>query len=114
MQPSTSDGLETVRQQIMQGMVEHEILAEALRAQCLISAAFVLVLGLLSFWMWRRSVYTAEASLAAERRHTIERLQLGEQHSSEVKSIMRQHSLELDSITRTSWREFVEAVTKRQ
>jgi uncharacterized protein HemX len=108
-----SDGLDTIRQQIVQGMVEHEILAQALRAQCLVSAGFVLVLGLLSFWMWRRSVYTAEASVAQERRHSTERLQREEQHASEVKDIIKQHSLELDSITRTSWREFVEAVTKR-
>lgn len=111
MQPS--DGLETIRAQIMQGMVEHEILAQALRAQCLVSAAFVLVLGLLSFWMWRRSVYAEGALLAQEKRHSTERLQREEQHASEVIGIIKQNGLELDSITRTSWREFVEAVTKR-
>jgi uncharacterized protein HemX len=112
MQP-TNDGLDTMRAQIIQTMVEHEMLAQALRAVCLICAGFVLVLGLLSFWMWRRSVYSAEALVAQEKRHSTERLQREEQHASEVIAIIKQNSLELDSITRTSWREFVDAVLKR-
>lgn len=111
MEPA--EQLQAMRDQILQGMLEHGIVVQALRAQSLVSLAFVLVLSLLSFWMWRRSVYCAEALIEQEKRHSIELRAKDEQRANEVITLQRQHSLELDSITRTSWREFAEAVLKR-
>ena len=112
MQPQM-DGLEAMRQQILQGMLEHQLVVQALRAQSLLSAAFVLALSLLSFFLWRRCVYCADALLEQTKRHSTELQERDERRANEAIGLQRQHSLELDSITRTSWREFAEAVLRK-
>jgi hypothetical protein len=102
-----------IQAQVQQSMVEHQIVAQALRAQSIVSCAFCLALSLLSFWMWRRSVACAEALLAQEKRSTIEQRERDAKHATAMIDMQRQHGLELDSITRTSLRELVELVTKR-
>lgn len=107
-----SPSLEAMQEQINQAMLEHQIVVQALRAQCLISAAFVVALSLLSFWMWRRSVYSAEALVAQAKRHYTESSAREERHSLELIALHKENAMALDSITRMSWREFAELVLK--
>jgi hypothetical protein len=114
MPPQNLTDLETIRLQVAQSLIEHEIVAQALRAQCLVSAAFVLVLGLLSLFMWRRSVFCAQALIEQTKRFYIEQSQRDARHSKELIDAEKQNGLELNSITRTQWAEFAQAVwTKR-
>lgn len=111
--PDLSD-LETIRLQVAQSLIEHEIVAQALRAQCLVSAGFVLVLGLLCLFLWRRNVYCESASLEMVKRFYTEQSERDERHSRELIALEKQNGLELNSITRTQWAEFAQAVwTKR-
>mgnify|MGYP001579446324 FL=1 len=112
-QPDLND-LDTIRLQVAQSLIEHEIVAQALRAQALVSAGFVLVLGLLALFMWRHTVRVYERSLADTKRYYSEQSEREKRHSSELIEQQKQNGLELNSITRTQWAEFAAAVwTKR-
>lgn len=106
--------LQVMQEQINQAMLEHQIVVQALRAQCLISAAFVVVLGLLCLFLYRRCVYSAEASLAQAKRHYTEQKEQEERHSRELLDQQRQSGLELNSITRTMWGEFADALRPKR
>ncbi len=110
----TPDQLQFLQQQINQGLLEHQIVVQALRAQCLVSFVFVLVLSLLSFWMWRRSVCCAEALVAQAKRHYSEQSERERRHSRELIELQRQHGMEQVSTARTTLREFAEALQPRQ
>lgn len=111
--PTPQEQLQAMQDQIYQSMVEHQIVVQALRAQCLVSAVFILVLGLLSFFMWRRSVCVEQLLVDREKQHSIELSERDARRANEAIDLQRQHSLELDSITRTQWREFVELVLRK-
>lgn len=94
MQPAdiaaTSQQWDTIRAQIAQGMLEHEILVQALRAQAIVSAMCILTTGGLAFFLWRRNGYLFEAFVAEIKRHSFERITLVKQHSLEQSSLMMQ------------------------
>lgn len=114
MAPPDLSDLETIRLQVAQSLIEHEIVAQALRAQCLVSAGFVLVLGLLSLFLYRRNVSCAQALIDQTKRFYTEQSERDARHSSELIALEKQNGLELNSITRTQWAEFAQAVwTKR-
>ena len=113
MIPTEAEQFEAMRIQIHQSLVEHDILAQALRAQSLISAGFVLVLGLALIWLLRRNYQLSTGLIELQRQHFAESIEREKRHSTEWIELQRQHGLELDSITRQSWREFVDAVLKK-
>ena len=93
MQPppvSESQQWDTIRAQIVQGMLEHEVVTQALRAQAIVSALFILMLGSLCFALWKRHAYLYQAFLAEIKRHSFERIALVKQHSLEQSSTQMQ------------------------
>jgi hypothetical protein len=82
--------LDTIRAQISQGMIEHELVMQALRMQAIVSALFVLVLGSLLFFLWKRHACLTEALHATIRQHSSERISLVKQHSLEQSSLLMQ------------------------
>lgn len=81
---------EPIRAQIAQGMLEHELVMQALRAQAIVSAMFILVLGSICFFLWRRHACLTEAFHATIRQHSSERISLVKQHSLEQSSMLMQ------------------------
>lgn len=112
--PTEAEQLEAMRLQIHQGMLEHDMLAQALRAQSLISAGFVLVLGIALIWLIRRNFQLSQALIEQTRQHYAENVEREQRHSSERIEQQKQHGLELDSTTKLSWREFADAVLKKR
>ncbi len=100
MQQPLGDGTqwELIRMQVSQSLVEHEIVAQALRAQAIVSTMFILALGSLCFFLWRRHGCLNEAFHAEIKQHSAAQSALLQQHSSERVSIVKQHSLELVSL----------------
>jgi hypothetical protein len=88
----TDDGnqWDLIRMQVSQSLVEHEIVAQALRAQAIVSAIFILVLGSLCFLIWRRHACLNEAFLDEIKRHSAERCGMVKQHSLELVSLQMQ------------------------
>lgn len=84
------DQLQELQAQIAQGLLEHEIVVQALRQQSLVSAGCVLVLGLLCFSLWRRCVYLSAALELQTRRHYAELQRRDERHSLDQQSAMMQ------------------------
>jgi len=114
MQNPTTPELEAMRLQVAQSLIEHEIVSQALFAQCLVSAGFVLVLGLLCLFLLRRNFYCAQALIEQTKRFYTEQSERDARHSNELIAAEKQNGLELNSITRTQWAEFAQAVwTKR-
>lgn len=87
---ATEAALAMVQQQLQQAMIEHAIVMQALRAQSLVSALFILVLGSISYFLWRRHDDLNAAFLAEIARHSLERTSLVKQHSLERCSDMMQ------------------------
>lgn len=112
--PSDVGQWDLIRMQVSQSLVEHEIVAQALRAQSIVSALFVLALGCLCFSLWRRHAYLNEAFHAEIRRHCVERCALVKQHSSERVAMLKQHSLEHSSTQMQMLHHFEGIVTKRR
>lgn len=96
MRAPDQDQWELIRLQVAQGMMEHEIVAQALRATALVSALFVLILGSLCFFLWRRCDCLNAALLAEISRHSRERLAMLKEQSLQLSSCMMQmqHSFE--------------------
>ena len=92
MQPDSaaSHQWDTLQAQIAQGMIEHEAVMQALRAQAIVSAMFILTLGSLCFALWRRHACLFEALVAEIKRHSNERIVLVKQHSLERSSELMQ------------------------
>lgn len=84
------DDLEMMRAQVAQSLLEHEIVAQALRLQSIVSALFILILGSLCFFLWQRHAYLFAAFLAEINRHSNERIALVKQHSLEQSSTLMQ------------------------
>jgi hypothetical protein len=106
--------LQFMQQQINQAMLEHQIVLQALRAQCLVSLVCVVALSLLCLFLWKRLCYSAEALVAQAKRHSTEQKEQEERHSKELLDQQRQSGLELNSITRTMWGEFADALRTRR
>lgn len=87
---ATDAALAMVQQQLNQAMIEHQIVVQALRAQALVSALFILMLGSISYFLWRRHSDLNAAFLAEIVRHSHERTALVKQHSLERCSDMMQ------------------------
>lgn len=96
MMAPDQDQWELIRLQVAQGMMEHEIVAQALRATAVISALFVVILGSICFFLWRRCACLNEALLVEISRHSRERLAMLREHSLQLSSTMMQmqHSFE--------------------
>jgi hypothetical protein len=114
MTPTPNEQLEAMRLQVAQSLIEHEIVAQALVAQCLISAGFVLVLGLLCLFLLRRNFYCAQALIEQTKRFYTEQSERDARHSSELIAAEKQNGLELSSITRIQWGEFAEAMRRKR
>lgn len=102
-----------IRMQVSQSLVEHEIVAQALRAQAIVSALFILALGFMCFFLWRRHAYLNEAFHVEIRRHCVERCGLVKAHSKERVEIVKQHSLELVSLQMQMLHSFEGMVSRR-
>lgn len=85
---------ELMRAQIVQSMLEHEIVTQALRVQSIVSALFILALGSLCFFLWRRHGSLNEAFHAEIGRHSVERCGLVKRHSNELCELVARHSSE--------------------
>ncbi len=79
-----------MQQQLNQAMIEHQIVVQALRAQAIVSALFILVLASISYFLWRRHADLTAAFLAEIVRHSHERTAIVKQHSLERCSDMMQ------------------------
>lgn len=104
--------LQYMQEQINQAMLEHQIVVQALRAVCLVSCLCVLALSLLSFWMWRRSVSSAQALIEQTKQHYIERSRQEARHSVELSEQRKEAAMALESISKMTWREFAEVVLR--
>lgn len=93
-----SDELEAMRLQIAQGLLEHEIVVRALWTQALVSAMFVLVLGICCFTLWRRYAALLAAFHDGIASHSSERIEQVKLHTNERISLVKQHSLEQSSL----------------
>lgn len=111
---SDSDQWALIRAQVEQGMIEHQIVAQALRAQSIISAAFCLVLSLLAFWMWRRCKACEQALIEQEKRHSTEWCDQERRHATELDEQRKAASMELVSTVRATLREFAESLGMRR
>jgi hypothetical protein len=78
--------LAAMQAQVLQSMIEHQIVAEALRAVSLACAGFVLVFGLLTIYLMWRLAHLSAGCLEQERRHSAERLETDKRHSLELQS----------------------------
>jgi hypothetical protein len=81
---------DTIRAQIAQGMIEHEVVMQALRAQAIVSALFILVLGTALYFLWKRNAALTEAFHGVIRQHSSERISQVKQHSLEQQSLLMQ------------------------
>jgi hypothetical protein len=81
---------DTIRAQIAQGMIEHEVVMQALRAQAIVSALFILVLGTALYFLWKRNAALTSAFHDVIRQHCGERISLVKQHSLEQSSLLMQ------------------------
>jgi hypothetical protein len=90
MHQQPGDELETIRAQIAQGMLEHDMVMQALRAQAIVSALFILVLGAALYFLWKRNACLTEAFHLVIRQHSNERISQVKQHSLEQQSLLMQ------------------------
>jgi hypothetical protein len=114
MTPSASDQFETMRLEMHQAMIEHDMLAQALRQQSLVSGGFILVLGLLVIWLARRNFQLSQGCLEQQRWHFEETIARERRHSSERIEVQKQHGLELDSTMKLWCREFAESIMPKR
>lgn len=105
--------LEKIRSQIHQSLVEHEIVAQALRAQAIVSALFILALGSLCFFLWRRHGYLNQAFHLEIRRHSVERAALVNRHSNERVQMVKDQSLQLASVQMQMLHAFEQLVSRK-
>lgn len=81
---------DTIQAQITQGMLEHEVVMQALRVQSIVSALCILFVGGLCLLLWRRCAALEVAFHAEIRRHSNERIGQVKQHSLELQSVLVQ------------------------
>jgi len=110
----TDDVTALMQAQISQTMLEHQIVVQALRAQSLVSLLFVLVLGSLIFFLYRRHVCSSEALIEQTKRHCAEQRERDERHTSELNSMRKQHSLDLHSHTMQMLHAFEGMVSRKR
>lgn len=84
-----NDPFATMQLQITQTMLEHQMLAQSLRALVAIFAGCLFVGGWLLISMWRRSRDLSELCLAQAAQHS----QQAERHASELVATVKEHSL---------------------
>lgn len=89
-QLSDPEQWEAIRLQLLQSMLEHQAVQRALVLVGFTAAAFVLVLGLLCFFLLRRCIYLSEALLQQTVRHSRDQQAMLKQHSLEQSSNMMQ------------------------
>lgn len=81
-----ADALAAMQAQVLQSMIEHQIVAQALRAVCLTCAGFVLVFGLLTIYLMWRLACSSAGTAEQERRHSAELVEMVKRHSLELNS----------------------------
>lgn len=89
MDPTLAD-LESMRMQVQQSLIEHHIVVQALYGVCIVSFVAVGLMGLLTFFLWRRTICLSEALIAEVDRHSKERIGIVKQNSLERESAQMQ------------------------
>ncbi len=78
--------LDAMQAQVMQSMIEHQLVVQALWAVCGVFLAFVVLSACIWFYLIRRLSSLSEASVEQEKRHSSEKLETGKRHSLELQS----------------------------
>lgn len=89
MDPTLAE-LEAMRMQVQASLIEHHIVVQALYGVCIVCFVAVGLMGLLSFFLWRRTVCLSEALIAEVERHSKERIGIVKQNSLERESAQMQ------------------------
>lgn len=85
-----TDPMMTMQLQIAQSMIEHEMLAQSLRAFVIVWACTLIAAGWLLFSMWRRSRVLGDALVETTERGSNQLVETVKRHSLELTSHMMQ------------------------
>src|SRR5262245_53791332 len=93
-----TDPMQVMQLQIAQSMIEHEMLAQSLRAFVIVWFVTLIAAGWLVFSMWRRSRVLADALVETTRLGSRQLVETVKSHSLELASLMMQQSHAFEGI----------------